>query len=202
MYKFTSLEEHIARLYKHIGILHPCNIDLLKIAAKLNVWIHFSKELDSKAISRNGLYSIIINENQPKQNQWEDFGHELCHILNHEGNQLNLPPSFVEFQEQKANNFMLHFCVPTFMLRELYLPPEHTVEFISETFNVTYKTAKIRLEMYQRQLYQHRYDEYLREVSRPKTKPFNLADCSDETKRIMYKLQQQLKKKELVYNEG
>jgi hypothetical protein len=67
---------------------------------------------------------------------------------------------------------------------------------------VTYKTAKIRLEMYQRQLYQHRYDEYLREVSRPKTKPFNLADCSDETKRIMYKLQQQLKKKELVYNEG
>ncbi|WP_149865378.1 ImmA/IrrE family metallo-endopeptidase [Bacillus zhangzhouensis] len=36
---------------------------------------------------------FLINTRLSPQEQWQDFGHELCHALRHEGNQLIMPPT-------------------------------------------------------------------------------------------------------------
>ncbi|WP_411810215.1 ImmA/IrrE family metallo-endopeptidase [Bacillus altitudinis] len=35
--------------------------------------------------------TIIIDNRLSPQEQWQNFGHELCHALRHEGNQLIMP---------------------------------------------------------------------------------------------------------------
>ena len=47
------------------------------------------------------MYSIIIDR---RSAQWEDFDHELGHLLRHYGNQLNMPEAFVCLQESQAKS--------------------------------------------------------------------------------------------------
>ncbi|MEQ6048477.1 ImmA/IrrE family metallo-endopeptidase [Lysinibacillus capsici] len=62
---------------------------------------------------------IFLNNQLTICQSWQDFGHELGHVLLHMGNQQRMYPLFREYQEYKANNFMYHACVPSFMLDEL-----------------------------------------------------------------------------------
>lgn len=142
-YRFTPLESWIERLYNHLSISTPEQLNMIDIAAKLQVWLHFA-DIESTAIDREGLYSLIIDRCLSKQQQWEDFGHELCHLLRHAGNQMMLPDSMVELQESQTNNFALHFCVPTFMLLKRPIPclKHEFIEDICTTFNVTYLLAE------------------------------------------------------------
>jgi Zn-dependent peptidase ImmA (M78 family) len=164
-YTYTPLESWIEKLYKHLSISRPDQLNMIDIAAKLQIWLHF-ENIESTAIDRTGLYSLIIDRRLNPQQQWEDFGHELCHVLRHAGNQMLLPDSMVQLQEYQANNFALQFCVPTFMLLRLPFPSTKR-EFIAEicsTFNVTEAFAKRRLEHFERQVYSHRFTKYLDKV--------------------------------------
>lgn len=152
-YYTTQTEDYIEKLYHSASILVPEQIDMVTIAQKFNIWLHFAS-FGSRAICRDHLPSIIINNRIPPYQQWEEFAHELCHVLFHVGNQLNMPKLFLDYQETKANNFMLHFCVPTFMLRSLEFPEtkKETVYLIAKSFNVSYKVAEQRLLHYENQL--------------------------------------------------
>ncbi|WP_084279249.1 ImmA/IrrE family metallo-endopeptidase [Anoxybacteroides tepidamans] len=149
LYQFTPLEQYIQDLYQHLSITEPYQLDMIDIAAKLNIWLHFA-DIRSTAIDRNGTYSIIIDRRLPRQQQWQDFGHELCHVLRHSGNQIMLPQSMVQLQEAQAANFALHFCAPTFMLLNLELPytEKEIVYVISETFGVEPFFAKKRWDRF------------------------------------------------------
>jgi Zn-dependent peptidase ImmA (M78 family) len=80
--------------------------------------------------------------------QWQEFGHELCHLLRHAGNQHTLPSFFLRMREWQANSFALHFCIPTFLLEELDLTDDKqsAIEIIAQTFGVEYDFAEERLE--------------------------------------------------------
>ncbi|MFE0508100.1 ImmA/IrrE family metallo-endopeptidase [Peribacillus butanolivorans] len=41
----------------------------------------------------------------------QEFAHELCHILRHDGNQIYMPKMFIKLQENQANYFTYHFCI-------------------------------------------------------------------------------------------
>jgi|SRR5690625_3056530 len=136
---YTHIEEYVTSLYQYLSITSPEEIDIDSIAAKLGLNIFY------------GSASFIINNNlfiqkSTKQKEWQTFGHEICHYLRHCGNQLNMGKLFVNFQEYQANYFAYHFCIPTFMLDNL---KELTVYMIMDLFNVEYKFALRRLEMYQ-----------------------------------------------------
>lgn len=90
---------------------------------------------------------IFINEKQTNQQKWQDFCHELAHVLLHRGHQGRMSPLFREYQENKANNFMYHACVPSFMLDEIE-PCNFNVEYVQQQFNVEYDFAFKRLEQY------------------------------------------------------
>lgn len=82
----------------------------------------------------------------------EDFGHELCHVLKHAGNHFQMNKLFRELQEFQANQFMYHFCVPTFMLLQMELPQwrSQALATIAAVFRVTKEFADKRLDMFER----------------------------------------------------
>lgn len=201
LYTYTPLEDSIKKLYTYFDITQPSQLNMIDMAAKLNIWIHFT-DMSSRAIDRNDLQSIVIDRRLSPPEKWLDFGHELCHILRHAGNQLVLPPLFVNMQEYKAHNFMLHFCVPTFMLRRINLPKHSPAAHVASVFNVTHSIAVERLNHYKRQIIQAQRDETFIITNRIKQKeladsynlkPFKVENCSPETQEIMKQWEDKLK---------
>ena len=152
-YQLTILEQKIKSLYETFGINSPSQLDFLAIASLVKIPVYIGK-WDSKVVKFKGTYRIVINKNLSSKEQWEVFVHELCHVLNHCGTQLNMPKPFIELQEYQANNFMFHFCVPTFMLLKLELPQykNQAIKMISDTFNVTLEFAEKRFGQFENKL--------------------------------------------------
>src|SRR5699024_576158 len=96
---------------------------------------------------------IYLDPAIPRKKRKEVFSHELEHILFHSGVQLFMTESFRRMQEWQANNFALHFAVPTFMLRELVLRERNqAIDTIATTFHVTHNFAAKRLNHYEKQI--------------------------------------------------
>lgn len=195
-YQMTTLEEDVQNLYTSLSIFEPDEIDMYCIADKFDIWIHYRDE-KSEMKCVNGLYSIILNENKTELEQWQDFAHELGHVIKHVGKQHELRIMFRNLQECQANNFMYQFCVPTFMLLNYeisnYMNISDGVPFISKKFNVTKEFAKRRLIHFRNQCQQSISDEKHRrriEALYPKAPPY-----SAETNAILNKLHKQLEKK-------
>ncbi|WP_339063629.1 ImmA/IrrE family metallo-endopeptidase [Tepidibacillus marianensis] len=164
-YSLSTLEKSIEEFYRQLDITEPYQLDMIDIASKINVWLYF-EDMSSRAFERKGMASIIIDQRLSSADQWEDFGHEMAHILRQSGNQILLPDSFIEFQELRAENFALEFCIPTFMLLNLALPQSKlaTIKYIANTFNVTTELAKKKLAKMERNLFQSKLDEQFRSI--------------------------------------
>ncbi|WP_338788767.1 ImmA/IrrE family metallo-endopeptidase [Metabacillus sp. FJAT-53654] len=195
-YNSNLLEDWIKDFYCKIDIYHPHQLDLSEIGARLGLYIHFER-FSSRIY--NG--EIIIDSRLSPQEQWEDFGHELCHLLRHYGNQTYMTMPFLDYQETQAENFALHFCVPTFMLFKNqvanYVNVQDGIPFVTEKFNVTEKFAKKRLIHFRNQIQQSKTDQEFRKhmnLLYPKSSPDN---WSNETKLLLDKLNKQIKVKEL-----
>ncbi|MEQ6377421.1 ImmA/IrrE family metallo-endopeptidase [Bacillaceae bacterium S4-13-56] len=92
---------------------------------------------------------IFLNENLTKQQEWQDFAHELCHVLRHVGRQEDLPYSFYQLKEWQDNSFMYHLCLPTLLEKiKLESTMHRSTLIISEAFRVEYEFAYKKLEMY------------------------------------------------------
>lgn len=154
----TELEEYVESLYKLINISNPEEIEMNIIAWKLNIRIIYSS-FCSRAIRSCGHFIINLNECLTDQEQWEIFGHEVFHILKDAGNQDYIPIPLREMREHKANNFALHFCVPTFMLDKLRWPDRYAAGYVAETFHVSLPFAEKRLDQYRCQLFQNKLDQ-------------------------------------------
>lgn len=144
-YTYNLLEDYIRNLYHTLGIFHPHQLNLENIAYKLGFTIVYYP-----IMSLHVREILIIDSRGTPQQRWQDFGHELCHALIHEGNQNVMPSNFRLYQEWKAENFSQHFCIPTFMLERIKFSSDEakTIYLIQETFNVDYEFAKKRLNQY------------------------------------------------------
>lgn len=76
----THLDDWIESFYRKINILNPCELDFIDISKRIGIRLEFLK-MSSRYY--NGV--IIIDNRLSPQGQWQDFGHELCHALRHEG---------------------------------------------------------------------------------------------------------------------
>lgn len=146
-YYMTPLEKEIQKLYERIDVNSP-NVQVSELADRLGInlfYYHFSFSVDG---------SIFLDSSLSMDKQKEVFAHELCHCLYHVGNQLNLPYLFRQFQEYKATNFALHFCIPTFLLLQINIPnyKPHAAAIVAEEFCVTNELALKKLDYIERQL--------------------------------------------------
>ena len=154
MNHYSHLEDYIESFYLQMKIDDPTSLDMKAIARQLDIKLFYWEE-KSQAIIYNNMSVIFIDNRISSEKQWQEFNHELCHVLIHTGDQLIMPPLFREYQEFKANNFMYHACVPTFMLEELNICDSTavTISWIQKLFNVEHEFAKTRLENYLNQKY-------------------------------------------------
>ncbi|MEK4029356.1 ImmA/IrrE family metallo-endopeptidase [Pseudobacillus sp. FSL P4-0506] len=143
----TRLEDYIFSLYQSIHIYEPEQLRIELIASRLGVNVEYIGGV-SKTIHMPEQPLILINRHLTPEAQWQDFGHELGHLLRHCGNQMCLPPPFIELQEWQANNFALHFCIPTFMMEQLEFPwrKQEVIYLLARTFTVEFSFAAHRLE--------------------------------------------------------
>lgn len=145
----TYTEDFIKEFYHKMNILTAEQLNIKTISKKLEVYVFYWSD-SSQALYIDGRHYIFLNENQSPQQQWQDFCHELSHVLLHTGDQFHMYPLFREYQEFKANNFMYHACIPTFMLEELSIL-DHTaltIMQVMQIFNVEYDFAYRRLTQY------------------------------------------------------
>ncbi len=143
----TYTEDLIKKFYIDVGIILPRHLDFRKIAIHFGIQVFYWSDNSQALFLREYAY-IFLNKQLSKQQLWQDFCHELGHVLLHAGQQRRMSPLFREYQENKANNFMYHACVPSFMLDEIE-PNLLTVQYVQQLFNVEYDFALKRLEQYQ-----------------------------------------------------
>ena len=146
---YNHSEDYVNHMYQSININHPHQLDPEDIAARNGLSLVYMK-----APSMRMGNIIVINEELSEEEQWQQFGHELCHALWHSGNQLRMPVPFRVYQEYKANNFAQYACIPSFMLRNMKLPKneEIALSIIQREFKVNRTFAKKRLDQYLRNM--------------------------------------------------
>ena len=142
----THTEEYIKTLYLELGIAKPQDLKIDSIANHFGITVFYWSE-DSRALFVKKQAFILINEHLTSEQKNQDFFHELTHVLMHVGCQSKLPKLFIEYQENKANQFMYHAAVPTFMLENLQVNDltETTVQLVQLLFHVDREFAYHRL---------------------------------------------------------
>ena len=155
----TYTEDFIESLYTKIGISLPHQLDINEIASKLGILVYFWDN-PSQVLFLGGRAYIFLDQDLTSNQMWQDFCHELCHVLFHSGSQEKMPYSWIEYQEWKANNFMGQACVPTFMLNKITLPEseDKAIQLIQELFNVEWAFAYKRLKKYNNNKFMHELD--------------------------------------------
>ncbi|MGG3449889.1 ImmA/IrrE family metallo-endopeptidase [Domibacillus aminovorans] len=89
-YTKTHVEDFIENLYTNIEIHHPQQQNPEEVSTKLGIVIDYV-DGTSKCLEREHFSIILLNENLSPAVQWQEFAHELCHLLRHAGNQFTLP---------------------------------------------------------------------------------------------------------------
>lgn len=145
---YSYTEDFVKKLYTRISINRPEELSYQNISRELKILLYYWEE-PSQALLQNKVPYIILNKNLTDQQKWQDYCHELAHLLLHAGDQSKLHPLFIEYQEYKANHFMYHAAIPTFMLENLEREGYScSIKQIQEIFNVEYEFAKHRFMQY------------------------------------------------------
>lgn len=147
---YNNLEEYIRRLLNDISIFHPHQLNIETVSTRLGLVVHYFPH-DAMYVEGN----IFLDSRQNDAEQWQDFGHELCHARWHAGDQALIHVMMRELQEWKANNFAMNLCIPSFMLDNFNLTAyeRDAVWMIMEMFGVEREFAEKRLEQYLRNTY-------------------------------------------------
>ncbi|WP_052339157.1 ImmA/IrrE family metallo-endopeptidase [Gorillibacterium massiliense] len=190
LYKPTPFEMWIEAFFQNLDISSTAQLNIDYIAERMDIWVYY-QEMQSCHIDRGGLFSVNIDKRLTPSEQWEDFLHELCHVLRHAGNQFHLPEPLMEWQEQNAATFQLYAAVPFYLLKTLNMPAqEHSiVEFLVSEFHVTYTLAEKRLRQIQRRILQGVLDQ---EFMNSLKEPYKGISAEESYAQETYRLQDQL----------
>lgn len=147
---YSVIEIYISKLYRSLHIKNPDQLNIRNLSHLLNIKVIYHDDFSFSMCEDN----LVVLKKDEQLIEWQNFGHEVCHILRHVGNQMNMHELFVDLQEYQADYFAYHFCVPTFMLDEMELPNclNAARSIVAERFNVEPKFAERRLEMWKNRI--------------------------------------------------
>ncbi|CAM5248283.1 ImmA/IrrE family metallo-endopeptidase OS=Lysinibacillus sphaericus OX=1421 GN=LS41612_10585 PE=4 SV=1 [Lysinibacillus sphaericus] len=77
---YSHLEDFIKEFYFKMNIITPPLLDFREIAKNLGIKVFYWSET-SQALYANDLPYIFLDESLTQQQQWQDFCHELAHVL-------------------------------------------------------------------------------------------------------------------------
>ncbi|MGO4500034.1 ImmA/IrrE family metallo-endopeptidase [Paenibacillus sp. 2RAB27] len=184
LYRPTELEKWLEKEYRSIGIEYASDMDLDLISSIFDVEIR-TYNGPSFAEWKEDEYSFIfLNAYLNEKQRREVFFHELCHPLQHVGQQEIMPKSFIELQEIQAKNFQHYAAMPSYLLEEFKsVSPSLLVKVIAEEFCLTERFVQHRLEQIQNRVQSAQYEEEL--IRRRNTK---IVIDDDHVRRVMAEL--------------
>ncbi len=144
----NNTEKYIHHLYRSINVTSYEQLSIDRVSVFLDIDVVYW-EYSSTIANCKDKYRVFINEGLDCRQQWQVFGHEMAHFCWHGGSSRYLLQMYLKYQEDKADYFAYHFCVPTFMLMEL---KGVTAYDVMNLFNVEFDFALRRLEMYRNKL--------------------------------------------------
>lgn len=151
MYTTTALEDWITDMYARLRIQTPMDIDTSRLAYHFTIFIHY-KPMPARFDIYGRYKGIVVDSRCTFEEQREQFLHELCHILRHDGHQTMMPEAFRELQEWDANQFVMYAALPFPMLANYDFNDEHLIQHLVDDFKVTEELCIKRLEHIQRNI--------------------------------------------------
>lgn len=83
---YMHIEDFVLTFYFKMGIRKPEELCFKKVADELGVKVFYWPDASQALFTGDKGFILLIEHSTPQQ-QWQDFCHELAHILFHVGNQ-------------------------------------------------------------------------------------------------------------------
>src|SRR5690625_3428558 len=135
---------YMKKFFESLFITSPQQLNMQHITEKLGIKIVYW-EFSSAIAERNGKCNLFIDQRLTRQEQWQDFGHEMKHFCFDRGDQDDLFKSFIYYQEVKADYFAYNLCITRVMLEQL---KKMTANYVARIFNGEFDFAIRSLDMY------------------------------------------------------
>lgn len=145
MYTTTALEDWIIHEYNRLHIKTSQDICIKRLAQTYSIFIHY-KQIPSRYDIYGYFRGIVLDSRCSKEEQREQFFHELCHILRHAGHQTMMPEAFRQLQEWDADHFTMYAALPYFIVKEYDFNNPYLIHDLSNDFKVTEDLANKRLD--------------------------------------------------------
>lgn len=145
LYVPTQLEQWVSEWYIDMKIYEPHQIDEITIAEKERILL-MEAPCPSHAYVNNHIKVISVDSRYSRIDKREQFFHEMCHILRHDGSQVTTRTSIKNIQEFDARNFTKYALMPFHMLQKINFRDEHLIQTISQLFLVSFAFAELRLK--------------------------------------------------------
>lgn len=153
-YRPTLFEKRVSDIFIREGILKLGDLSEENIAEVFG--INYRRGDFPTFIFRNYCIRLLrIHKEGSAKKQREIFFHELCHLLVHYGNQLDMPDMFRRYQEWDAKRFVLYASIPYHMLKEVN--PYGSIFEMSETFMIPKSVCIKRMMRIKNQLLDRRF---------------------------------------------
>jgi Zn-dependent peptidase ImmA (M78 family) len=148
-YSRSYIEEDVRELYNRLEIHEPHQIDRFEISRKMNVKLYCAFR-GSRAFRVDKLEFVVLQRHLNEERLHAEFFHELAHIKYHTGSQHSMTQSMKDYQEWRAEQFMLHCLVPTDMLLRDELPrtENEAIYFLCERYRISVEHARKRYRMH------------------------------------------------------
>lgn len=155
-YQPNKLEWRISAYYHKHDVHEPSEIDLNAYAKESAIWIHYAP-LDSTNYEMvEDMYTIIVDNRLPQQQQRVELAHELGHVILHTGDQESISEAERIRQEWQANHFAMYALAPTYMLAKHMMEDcswGSQVTHLAEEFNVPIPFMDVRLRLLSERVY-------------------------------------------------
>jgi Zn-dependent peptidase ImmA (M78 family) len=146
IYNPTALEKWVSTMYIRKGVLLPGDLRRQNIEKvfRFDYLVLYSPAF---FVEEEGVPYVVVDKRGTVQKQREQFFHELCHLLRHDGWQGDLmTEAFRELQEWDAKNFARYAAIPYHMLYLIDFYDRNAAYIMSDIFNVTVDLCMERLE--------------------------------------------------------
>lgn len=204
LYKPSDLEIKIEQCYREHEILSPADLTIKNVSRAFDVEVgYYDGKPFADWIGTRGV--VVLNQKDELPDQREDFFHEVGHCELHVGNQKFLNSLFVDLQEAQSLRFQYYAALPYFMITDIvHNSYGGLIQTLSQSFVLPELFVQQRINQVLNRIQQERLDIEFRARLIPKTVPLVAAyhDYSDETKRILCQLHQQVAKKKERYHIG
>lgn len=154
-YRPGPLESIVVDFYKRNHIRNPQDIDMDMFAYDGGIWVHYSSVPSTHYEMDDAMYSVIIDNRLPWEQQRVELAHELGHCILHVGNQSYISEQMRGLQEAQADRFAMYALVPTFMIANCIVLASSRQQLVSQlayTFDVPMPFMDARLSLLEQRM--------------------------------------------------